>query len=173
MAKKKSYNQRDETSGEFESKAEALAEPNNTQRERRRPLSDSGRLYNRLTRAIRGLAYRSESPDDSPLKVFKGSEVSKSGLTKEEMLAQISRAANTPIEERDFNRLFENIVDDTDAPEGERVGKLKSLMEANLTDIHVFVVPSKSKAATKKVFIVGIDSDDNVTGLRCGGIIET
>lgn len=172
MAKKKSYNQRDETSGEFESKAEALAEPNNTQRERRRPLSDSGKLYGQLTRAIRGLAYRSESPDDSPLKVFKGGGTEK-GLTPAEMLYQISRSVDTPIEERDFNRLFENIIDGTDAPEGERVGKLKALMEANLTTLKVFIVPSKSRPTTKKIYVVGIDIDKNVTGLRIGNVIET
>ena len=114
MAKKKSFNQRDSDHGRFESKAEAIADPKSTQRERRRPLSDSGKLYNRLTRAIRGLAYRSESPDDSPLKVFKGSEPGRGGITTAEMLDQTSRAADTPIEERDFNRLFENIVDDSE-----------------------------------------------------------
>lgn len=174
MAKKKSYNQRDDTSGRFESKADAVADPKSTQKERRRPLSDSSKLYNKLTRAIDGLAVRSESSTESPLRVFKGVEIeSKDGLTSAEMLDQISRSPDTPIEERDFERFISNLVGEGDETHREKVLKLQNLIKSKLTEIHVYAVPSKSRKTTKKLYIVGIDSDGLVTGLRCGNVIET
>ncbi len=173
MAKKKTFNQRDSDHGRFESKAEAEAEPSTTQRERRRPLSDSGKLYNKLTRAIKGLTVMSESPTDSPFRIFKGVEPERGGLTPQEMLAQISRSADTPIEERDFDQFFENLVGSNDTERREKVLRLKSFLQANLTDIHVFVVPSKSKATTKKLYVVGIDAEGNVSGLRVGNLTES
>lgn len=172
MAKKKSFNQRDSDHGRFESKAAADADPKSTQRERRRPLSDSSKLYNRLTRAIRGLAVGSESSTDSPLRVFKGVEPEK-GLTNAEMLSQISRSEDTPIEERDFFQFIENLIGDGDTEHRTRVLKLKTVLQDNLTDIRVFVVPSKSRKTTKKLFVVGIDSDGLATGLKAGNLTET
>ncbi len=113
----------------------------------------------------------SESSTDSPLRVFKGSEA-EGGMTPAEMLDQISRSADTAIEERDFEQFLTNLYGDGDE-RWKEVAKLRDVLMANLTDIHVFVVPSKSRSTTRKLYVVGIDSGGNVTGIRAGNLTET
>src|SRR5437762_759354 len=116
---------------------------------RRKKMSDSKEaktsetdITRQIKKAAEGLWYISET--DAEIFPFTGSKAD--SVTKENLLEQIGRSADTPVEERDFNQMFERFIKiedwfgDEEKATATKFAALKSLLEKNLKDLKVFKV---------------------------------
>jgi len=121
-------------------------------------------LSEQIKTAAEGLWYISET--DAEIFPFTGSKTD--AVTKENLLRQTGRSVDTPVEEREFNQMFERFVKIRDwfgAEEKATAGKfaaLKSLLEKNLTDLKVF----KVGRIELDIYFVGLDKEGNLAGIQ-------
>lgn len=111
-----------------------------------------------------GLWYISET--DAEIFPFTGSKAEK--VSSETLLKQIGKPKDAPVEERDFDQMFERFVKIQDwhgAEEkatAEKFAALKSLLEKNLTQRKVF----KVGRIDIDIYFVGLDGEGNLAGIQ-------
>jgi hypothetical protein len=121
-------------------------------------------LAEKIKRASEGLWYLSET--DAEILPFSGRPAS--GVTRENLLTQIGRPVETPVEERDFAELFDRLTSpqswfgEEERAAAERFAELRNLLQKNLRDLRVFKVGK----IELDVYIIGLDEKGNLTGIR-------
>lgn len=111
-----------------------------------------------------GLWYISET--DAEIFPFAGSRAD--SVSKESLLKQIGRSADAPVEERDFDQMFERFIKiqdwfgEEEKATAEKFAALKSLLEKNLTDLKVFKVGD----IERDIYFVGLDKEGNLAGIQ-------
>lgn len=121
-------------------------------------------LVKQIKKAAAGLWYMSET--DARILPFAGDKAET--VTKEVVLAQIGKPADTPVEERDFAELFGRLAAIQDwfgEEEKAAAGKfaaLRDLLQKNLKDLKVF----KVGRIDLDVYVVGLDGDGNLMGIK-------
>ena len=121
-------------------------------------------LPKQIKKAVKGLFYMSET--DAPIQVFAGSEAD--AVTQENLLSQIGKETDTPVETRDFEEFFSQLTTiqdwfgDEEKATSEKYARLKDLLKNNLKDLTVFRIGSEEI----DIFIVGIDSQGKLTGIK-------
>src|SRR6187397_1532706 len=99
-------------------------------------------LTQQIKTASEGLWYISES--DAEIFPFTGSKTD--SVTKENLLQQIGKLPDTPVEERDFDQMFERFIKiqdwfgDEEKATAAKFAALKTLLKKNLTDLKVFKI---------------------------------
>lgn len=117
-----------------------------------------------VKRLAGGLFYISET--DAEISSFEGARAE--AVTKDEILRQTGRSAETPVEERNFEEIFlrfTKIEDWFGEEETETAGKflaLKNFLEQNLRDLKVF----KVGRIQLKVYFVGLDPEGVLKGIQ-------
>lgn len=121
-------------------------------------------LAERIKRAAEGLWYISET--DAEIFPFTGSKAD--SVTKENLLKQIGKPLDSPVEERDFDQMFERFIKiqdwfgDEEKETAEKFAALKAVLEKNLTDLKVF----KVGRIELDVYFVGLDKEGNLAGFQ-------
>ena len=121
-------------------------------------------LSQQIKRAAEGLWYISET--DAEIFPFTGSK--SDSITKENLLEQIGKPPDTPVEERDFNQMFERFIKiqdwfgDEEKATAAKFAALKNLLEKNLTDVKVF----KVGRIELDIYFVGLDKEGNLAGFQ-------
>lgn len=138
---------------------------------KRKKMSVSGKaeipkaaLTEQIKTASEGLWYISET--DAEIFPFTGSKAA--AVTKENLLLQIGKAPDAPVEERDFNQMFERFITiqdwfgDEEKATAEKFAALKNVLEKNLTDLKVF----KVGRVELDIYFVGLDKEGNLAGFQ-------
>ena len=121
-------------------------------------------LSEQIKNAAEGLWYISET--DAEIFPFTGSKSKE--VTKETLLAQIGKPSDAPVEERDFEQMFERFVKiqdwfgDEEKETAAKFAALKELLKKNLTDLKVF----KVGRIDLDIYFVGLDKDGNLAGIQ-------
>ena len=121
-------------------------------------------LPEQIKNAASGLWYISET--DAEIFPFTGSKADK--VTRENLLAQTGKPADAPVEERDFEQMFERFVKiqdwygDEEKATAEKFAALKKLLEKNLTQLKVF----KVGRIDLDIYFVGLDAEGNLSGIQ-------
>lgn len=121
-------------------------------------------LAQQIKSAAEGLCYMSET--DAEIFPFTGSKAD--SVTKENLLEQIGKPPDTPVEERDFGQMFERFIKiqdwygDEEKATAEKFAALKSLLEKNLTDLKVF----KVGRIELDIYFVGLDAEGRIAGIQ-------
>lgn len=121
-------------------------------------------LTEQIKRAAEGLWYISET--DAEIFPFTGSKTD--SVTKENLLKQIGKPSDSPVEERGFDEMFRRFVTiqdwfgDEEKETAKKFAALKDLLEKNLTDLKVF----KVGRIELDVYFVGLDKDGNLAGFQ-------
>ena len=121
-------------------------------------------LAQQIKNASEGLWYISET--DAEIFPFTGSKAD--SVTKENLLKQIGKPPDTPVEERDFDQMFERLIKiqdwfgDEEKATAAKFAALKSLLEKNLTDMKVF----KIGRIELDIYFVGLDKDSHLAGFQ-------
>jgi len=121
-------------------------------------------LTQQIKTAAEGLWYISET--DAEIFPFTGSKAD--SVTKENLLAQIGKSADTPVEGREFDQMFARFItiqdwfSDEEKATAEKFAALKSLLEKNLTDLKVF----KLGQIEVEIYFVGLDTEGNLAGIQ-------
>lgn len=121
-------------------------------------------LPQQIKTAAEGLWYISES--DAEIFPFTGSKAD--AVTKENLLVQIGKPPDTPIEERGFDEMLARFITiqdwfgDEEKANAEKFAALKSLLEKNLTDLKVFKVGK----IEVEIYFVGLDADGSLAGIQ-------
>lgn len=121
-------------------------------------------LSEQIKTAASGLWYMSET--DAEIIPFTGSKAD--SVTKENLLNQIGKPPDTPVEERDFEEIFarltklEDWFGDEEKATAAKFAALKELLETNLTDLKVFKVGQ----IQLDVYFVGLGKDGNLAGIQ-------
>ena len=121
-------------------------------------------LSQQIKTAAEGLWYISET--DAEISPFTGSR--SGAVTKENLLAQIGKPEDTPVEERGFDEMLERFITikdwfgDEEKATAEKFAALKSLLEKNLTDLKVFKVGK----IEVEIYFVGLDAEGNLAGIQ-------
>lgn len=124
----------------------------------------SQNLMDEIKKAIEGLYYISET--DAEITAFAGDKTD--SLTKENLLNQIKREPDTPVEERDFTEFFDKLTEiqdwygDEEKETAAKFGALRDLLRENLQDLKVFKVGQ----IELDVYTVGLDSQRVLTGIQ-------
>lgn len=117
-----------------------------------------------LHRACKGLFYPSET--DAPIVPFFGARTE--GGTREKIVRELGLSEGDEVEERPFIEFFSRLTRIQDwfaAPEienAERFVKLQKLLEGNLKYLTVL----RTGRIQIDIYVVGIDSDGNVAGIK-------
>jgi hypothetical protein len=117
-----------------------------------------------IRKASEGLWYISET--DAEIQPFVGKKAE--NVTKEELLKQIGKESDTPVEEREFSELFERLtkIQDWFGEEekiaADKFASLKELLEGNLRDLRVF----KVGRIELDIYVVGINSEGILMGIK-------
>ena len=117
-----------------------------------------------IKKLAEGLYYISET--DAEISAFVGEKAT--AVTKEEILRQISAAAETPVEERSFAEIFARLTKvqdwfgDEEKETAARFARLKDFLEKNLKDLKVFKVGN----IQLKVYFVGLDAEGRLMGIQ-------
>ncbi len=127
---------------------------------------DSGEkeLKKQIKKASEGLYYISET--DAEILPFFGKQ--SQTVTKEEIIRQTERAADTPVEERNFGEFFARLTEiqdwfgDEEKATARKFAELKNLLESNLRDLKVF----KIGKIQLDVYVVGLDAENNMLGIK-------
>ncbi len=127
---------------------------------------DSGEkeLKKQIKKASEGLYYISET--DAEILPFFGKQ--SQTVTKEEIIRQTERAADTPVEERNFGEFFARLTEvqdwfgDEEKATAQKFAELKNLLERNLRDLKVFKVGK----IQLDVYAVGINAENNLLGIK-------
>ena len=121
-------------------------------------------LSEQIKTAATGLWYMSET--DAEIIPFTGSKAN--SVTKENLLNQIEKPPDTPVEERDFEEIFARLMKiedwfgDEEKATAAKFAALKDLLENNLTDLKVFKVGQ----IQLDVYFVGLDPQGNLAGIQ-------
>ena len=121
-------------------------------------------LTEQIKIAVKGLYYISET--DAEILPFVGKQAK--AVSKQEILSQIKKPADTTIEEKDFARFFVRLTEiqdwfgDEEKEIAQRFVQLKELLEKNLRDLKVF----KIGKIQLDVYVVGLDAEDNLLGIE-------
>jgi hypothetical protein len=121
-------------------------------------------LTEQIKSAAEGLWYISET--DAEIFPFTGSKAD--AVTKENLLQQIGKPSDAPVEERDFDQMFERFVKiqdwfgDEEKANAAKFAALKSLLEKNLKDLKVF----KVGRIDVDIYFVGLDAQGNLAGIQ-------
>ena len=121
-------------------------------------------LSEQIKKAADGLWYISET--DAEIFPFTGRKAD--SVTKEILLNQTGNPPDAPVEERDFEQMFERFIKiqdwfgDEEKATAKKFAALKSLLEKNLTNLKVF----KVGRIEVDIFFVGLDKEGNLAGIR-------
>ncbi|HEX8286423.1 MAG TPA: nuclease A inhibitor family protein [Pyrinomonadaceae bacterium] len=121
-------------------------------------------LYEQIKNASKGLYYVSET--DAEIKPFVGTMANE--VSKSEILRQINKPLETPVEERNFDEIFERLTKIQDwygEEETETAAKfsvLRDLLKKNLTGLKVFKVGK----IELDIYFVGLDAQGILTGIK-------
>jgi hypothetical protein len=121
-------------------------------------------LTEQIKSAAEGLWYISET--DAEIFPFTGSKAD--SVTRENLLAQIGKPADTPVEERDFEEMFARFIKiqdwfgEEEKATAEKFAALKSLLEKNLAGLKVFKVGQ----IELDIYFIGLDAEGNLTGFQ-------
>ncbi len=122
-------------------------------------------LLQTIKKTVENLSYMSET--DAGFELFVGTAAA-GGVTKEEILRQTGKSADAPIEERNFDEMFERLMTiqdwfgDDETKQAENFKKLKALFENNLKDLKVFRIGQ----IQIDIYFVGLDENNNLTGVK-------
>ena len=125
-------------------------------------------LIQQIKTAASSLWYISET--DAEIFPFTGSKAD--AVTKENLLAQIGKPPDTPVEERGFGEMLARFITiqdwfgDEEKATAEKFAALKSLLEKNLTDLKVF----KVGRIEVDIYFVGLDAEGNLAGIQTKAI---
>ncbi len=125
-------------------------------------------LEQQIKDVAKGLWYISET--DAEIIAFVGNKVG--SVSKENLLNQIGKPAETPVEERDFIEFFTRLTQIREwfgDKEKETAGKfraLKNLLENNLKDLKVFKVGQ----IQLDLYVIGVDPGGNLLGIKTKAI---
>lgn len=121
-------------------------------------------LYEQIKNASKGLYYVSET--DAEIKPFVGTIAE--GVSKQEILRQTNKPFDTPVEERNFDEIFERLTKiqdwygEEEAEAATKFSDLRDLLEKNLTDLRVF----KIGKIELDVYFVGLDPKGILAGIK-------
>ncbi|MDQ3711225.1 MAG: nuclease A inhibitor family protein [Acidobacteriota bacterium] len=121
-------------------------------------------LIEQIKITVKGLFYISET--DAEILPFVGKQAK--AVTKQEILSQTKKAADSIIEERGFAEFFARLTEIQDWFEVEekdttqKFVRLKDLLEKNLRDLKVF----KIGKIQLDIYAVGLDAEDNLLGIE-------
>lgn len=121
-------------------------------------------LAKQIKISVKGLYYSSET--DAPVRVFAGSVAN--GVTQENLLSQIKKENNTPVQTVNFDDFFSKLIalqdwfGDEEKAAAEKYAALRDLLKNNLKDLNVFKVGSSEL----DVYVVGLDSDNKLVGIK-------
>lgn len=121
-------------------------------------------LATEIEKIVVGLYYLSET--DAEIVLFCGNKAG--SVTVEEILEQTDNAAETAVEERDFNEFFARLTiiqdwfGDEETKNANRFAELKKLLEDNLRDIRVF----KIGKINLDIYVVGLNAESNLMGIK-------
>ena len=106
------------------------------------------------------------SETDAEIFPFTGSKAD--SVTRENLLAQIGKPADTTVEERGFDEMFARFIriedwfGDEEKATAEKFAALKSLLENNLTDLKVFKVGD----IERDIYFIGLDKEGDLAGIQ-------
>ncbi|MEP6902813.1 MAG: nuclease A inhibitor family protein [Actinomycetota bacterium] len=121
-------------------------------------------LAEKIKIAAADLSYISET--DAEILPFVGTQTD--AVTKENLLTQIGKTSDSPIEERDFTELFTRLTaiqewfGDEEKATAEKFAALKDLLEKNIKDLKVFKVGQ----IQLDIYVVGLDAEGKLTGIQ-------
>jgi hypothetical protein len=121
-------------------------------------------LAKRIKSATKDLYYISET--DSEVSPFTGNTAE--SVSKEVLLSQTGNAADSAIEERNFEEFFERLSEiqdwfgDEEKQTARKFLDLKELFKKELRDLKVFKVGK----IELDIYVVGLDSENVLTGIK-------
>lgn len=121
-------------------------------------------LIKQIQKAVKGLCYTSET--DAPVEAFMGTTAA--AVTQENLLGQIGKASDSPVEERNFDDFFAPLIElqdwfgDEEKATAAKFAGLRDLLKNNLTDLNVFKIGS----IELDIYAVGLDAHGNLTGIK-------
>ena len=121
-------------------------------------------LAEQIKIASKGLYYISET--DALIQPFVGKQTK--AVSKQEILSQTKKAADSTIEEKDFAGFFARLTEvqdwfgDEEKKTAQKFVQLKELLEKNLRDLKVFRIGE----IQLDVYVVGLDAEDNLLGIE-------
>ena len=121
-------------------------------------------LTEQIKNAAAVLWYMSET--DAEILPFTGSKAD--AVTKENLLVQVGKPSDAPVEERDFNEFFARLTEikdwfgDEEKATAAKFAALKDLLEKNLKDLKVF----KIGKIQIDIYAVGLDKDGSLAGIQ-------
>ena len=125
-------------------------------------------LVQRIARLCEGLVYISET--DAPITVFTGGPVDE--LNSESIIAFTRSTCDVRIEDVDFDKFFARLTkkeawhNDANREQTRKFLELQKLLEENLNDLKGF----KIGAIRVAIYIVGLDKNNNVIGLKTDAV---
>jgi hypothetical protein len=117
-----------------------------------------------IEKAAEGLYYISET--DAEILPFAGSKAE--SVTKEEFLKQTQNKSDVPVEERNFDDIFQRLTTISDwfgeeeKRKAEKFAELRDLLVKNLKDLKVFVIGK----IQVDIYFVGLDAQGNLMGIQ-------
>jgi len=126
--------------------------------------SRAGNVAEKIKTAVKDLYYISET--DAEILPFNGKQAK--AVSKQEILSQTKKAADSKIEERDFAGFFARLTEiqdwfgDEEKAIAQKFVQLKELLEKNLRDLKVF----KIGEIQLDVYVIGLDGEDNLIGIE-------
>ncbi len=121
-------------------------------------------LTEQIKIATKGLYYISET--DAEILPFVGKQAK--AVSKQEILSQTKKAADSTVEEKDFAGFFARLTEiqdwfgDEEKAIAQKFVRLKELLEKNLRDLKVF----KIGEIQIDIYVVGLDAKDNLLGIE-------
>jgi len=121
-------------------------------------------LAEQIKIVVRGLYYISET--DALIQPFIGKQAK--AVSKQEILSQTKKAADSIIEEKDFGFFFARLTEiqdwfgDEEREIAQKFAQLKELLEKNLRDLKVFRIGE----IQLDVYVVGLNAEDNLLGIE-------
>jgi len=132
--------------------------------EKQKADSRTDNLAEQIKIAVKGLYYISET--DAEILPFVGKQAK--AVSKQVILSQTKKAADSTVEERDFAGFFARLTEiqdwfgDEEKATAQKFVQLKELLEKNLRDLKVF----KIGKIQLNVYVVGLDAEDNLLGIE-------
>ena len=121
-------------------------------------------LQKQIKKLVRGLFYSSES--DAPVKLFVGGAVD--AVTQENLLSQIGKEQNVPVQTVNFDDFFLQLTtiqdwfgDEEKATAG-KFANLRDLLKNNLNNLSVFKIGS----IEIDIYVVGSDAENKLMGVK-------
>ena len=121
-------------------------------------------LAKQVKKAAKGLFYSSES--DALVEVFAGSIAD--AVTQENLLGQIGKEVNTPVQVINFDDFFSRLTalqdwfGDEEKATAEKFAALRDLLKNNLKDLNVFKIGSSEL----DIYVVGLDPESKLMGIK-------